>query len=208
MSTLLFASRLVLTAVFAVAGVAKLADRDASAKDLRTFGLPQAVARHAVAPLAAVEIGLAAAMQVDSAAGVAALGAAAVLLAGVARMAWVLAHRRDEDCGCFGSLRRTRIGLRTLARDVLLAAAAIAVVLRASDPGQSPAGWVAALSAIALLAGLLMLCALVALARLLALRRRSVALRMAQRLSAEIGAPSESAPAAGTPPARRERGGK
>jgi len=186
MDVLLLASRLVLCAVFLVAGVAKLADRVRAREDLCALGVPQALAHPAATALGCAEIVLGAALAFDGVAVPAALGALAILAAGIARGAWSVAGGREEDCGCFGSVRRSPIGARTIARDLLLAGAAVLLVSHGGELGVSPAGWIAGLPPLGLLAAAAAASLLGVLAFLLALARRRAARRLVEQLSARL----------------------
>jgi len=66
MATLILAARLVLAAVFAAAGVAKLLDRKGSAKSLAEFGVPVGLAPAMGVVLPVVELACVMALVVDA----------------------------------------------------------------------------------------------------------------------------------------------
>src|SRR5690348_1071380 len=95
--------RIGLAAVFAVAGVAKLMDREGSAGAARGFGLGSFASVAAlVVPL--VELTLAPALIPASSARFAAAGAAALLATFTVAIGVALARGRRPDCHCFGQL--------------------------------------------------------------------------------------------------------
>lgn len=136
MTAALVLARIGLAAVFAVAGVAKLADREGSARAAREFGLGRLASAAAVlVPL--VELGIAAALVPVSSARVAAAGAALLLLAFAVAIVVALARGQRPDCHCFGKLHSSQAGPATLLRNTGLAAVAAAVA--AGPAGQ--VGW-------------------------------------------------------------------
>ena len=137
MSVALLLARLLLAAVFLVAGFAKLADLAGSRRALRDFGVPAMIADPAGVLLPVAELAVAVALAPAATAWWGALGALALLLLFVAGIGASLARGRTPDCHCFGQLHATPIGWRTVARNLGLAAVAGLVVWqggRASGP--------------------------------------------------------------------------
>lgn len=126
-------ARLLLAAVFAVAGVAKLADREGSRAALSEFGVPTRLARPLVYLLSTVELAIAAALVPAASARPAAVAAAALLGAFAAAIA--LVRGRKPDCHCFGRLHSAPAGAGTPAR--YLALGGVGAVF-ASQPSSSP----------------------------------------------------------------------
>jgi peroxiredoxin len=176
----LLGARLVLAAVFAVAGVAKLLDRPGAREALAGFGLSARLATPLSVALPVVELSVAAALVPRAFAWWAALGALGLLLAFTAVIARSLARGERPPCRCFGQLRAATVGWRTLARNGALAALAAFVIGAGwSDPGGSAVGWLGALApaertlAVLGLGALALLAAVVGLlARLLAQQAR------------------------------------
>ena len=164
--------RLLLAAMFAVAGIAKAIDRAGGRDAVRTFGVPAALAGPIGLALPAIELALAAALLVDPVAALAAAAAALLLALFTVAVAIALARGRQPDCRCFGQLRPHRAGRGTVARDAALTAAAAAVAaLGWNRPVLSPVAWLGDLqpaTAIALMACLV-------LAMVVALRAGSTA---------------------------------
>jgi uncharacterized membrane protein YphA (DoxX/SURF4 family) len=140
-------ARLVLAAIFAVAGAAKLADRDDARRTLRGFAAPDAL----VAPLALLvpiaELATAGALIPAPTVVAGALGAIVLLAVFSAAIAVAIARGRQVECGCFGRLYSSMVSSRTLARNGALAAVAAFVLAGAlSAPATSATDWITELS--------------------------------------------------------------
>ena len=145
--------RLILAAIFATAAVAKIAGRRSVPTTLRAFGVPSGAAKLLTLLLPAAELAVAAALVPAVTARYGALAAAGLLAAFTGAVAYQLARGRRPDCNCFGELHSAPIGSGTLARNViLLAAAAFVAVHRA--PALSA---VAALVLLAVVEGALLI---------------------------------------------------
>src|SRR6266403_2208714 len=128
MTLLLLFARLLLCAVFLVAGLAKLADLSGSRQAMRDFGVPNKLADFFGLLLPLTEIAVAVALVVPLTSWWGAIGALALLLIFVAGISYNLAHGRTPDCHCFGQLHSAPAGWSTLIRNLLLAAIAGVVV--------------------------------------------------------------------------------
>ena len=128
MDVVLFIARLLLAAVFIVAGFAKLADLPGSRQALRDFGVPAVLANPSGVLLPLAEIAVAVALIPSVSAWWGALGALALLLLFVAGISYNLARGRTPDCHCFGQIHSSPAGWPTLIRNLLLAAIAGFVV--------------------------------------------------------------------------------
>jgi peroxiredoxin len=147
MDVALLALRLLLSAVFAIAGIAKLADRTGSARMVRGFGLPApwAPALGLFLPLA--ELVTALALIPVSSARYGALAALGLLVAFSVAIGANLVRGRTPDCHCFGQIHSAPAGWATLARNGALAVAAAFVAWQGwSDPGPSALGWLGTLT--------------------------------------------------------------
>jgi hypothetical protein len=106
--------------------------------------LPAVLVGPAAIVLPAVEAALAAALATPRLGAAGLVGAAALLLVYAGAMAVNLARgRRDLDCGCLGFARRRPIGPGLVARNLVLAAAALG---GAAAPGLRPLLWVDAVT--------------------------------------------------------------
>jgi peroxiredoxin len=144
----LLIGRLLLAAVFALSGVAKLTDQAGSRQAMIAFGLPRSLATPLGRLLPLAELAVAAALLPAVSAWWGALGALALLLAFVVGIGANLARGRKPDCRCFGQLHSSPVGRKTLARNGLLMAVAAFIVWKgAENAGPSTVGWVGDLTA-------------------------------------------------------------
>jgi uncharacterized membrane protein YphA (DoxX/SURF4 family)/peroxiredoxin len=148
MDSLVLAFRLLLAAVFATAGVAKLLDLTGSRRALEDFGVPVRLARPGGLLLPLFEIAIAAALLFPGSARWGAFAAAGLLGAFVVVIANALAHGRAPDCHCFGQLHSEPAGWSTLARNSVLIA--VAATVAALGPGPSIPDWIGERSALEL----------------------------------------------------------
>jgi hypothetical protein len=123
-----------MAAVFAVAAVAKLADLRGSREAVADFGVPRRAARWIGLALPLVELCIAGAL-LTGAARWGALGAAVLLAVFADAMAWNLSRGRSPECHCLGQVRSAPASWRAVARNVVLAAVALAVFVL--GPGAS-----------------------------------------------------------------------
>src|SRR5215218_5672623 len=153
MDIVLLFARLLLAAVFIVAGGAKLADREGSRRAVADFGVPGALAAPLGTLLPLAELAVAAALIPTSTAFWGAVGALVLLLLFVAGIGANLARGRKPDCHCFGQLHSSPAGWSTLARNGVLAAIAAFLVWQGleGEVGPSVIGWLGALSTTQLL---------------------------------------------------------
>jgi peroxiredoxin len=153
-------ARLLLSGVFAVAGVAKLAHPWGSRAAIEGFGVPARFAGAAGRLLPVAELASAVALFVPISAWWGAVAAAGLVALFIAVISASLARGRTPDCHCFGQLHSTPVGPWTLLRNVALIALAALVISRGSAaPEVSPVGWVDRVSAVELV----LICAAVVL---------------------------------------------
>ena len=161
MDAALLIARLLLAAVFTLAGVAKLSDLKGSRKAIIEFGLPALLASPLALLLPLAELAVAAALIPASSAWWGALGALGLLLSFVVGISINLARGKKPECHCFGQLHSAPAGWKTLARNGVLAAVAGFVLWEGYDvAGPSAISWLGALSAaqlLSLLGGVLVL---------------------------------------------------
>lgn len=127
--------RAMLVAVFATAGLAKLADMEGSRGAVAGFGVPERLARPLGTLLPFAELTVTALLLFGGTARAGALGALALLLAFSAGIAAAMARGEAPDCHCFGQLHSEPAGPRTLARNLSLASLAAIAAFAGSDPG-------------------------------------------------------------------------
>jgi peroxiredoxin/uncharacterized membrane protein YphA (DoxX/SURF4 family) len=137
MDAALVIARLLLACVFALAGIAKLLDRDGSRKAAAGFGVPDRLAGVVGILLPLAELATAVALLP------AATAALALLLLFVVAIAANLARGRQPDCHCFGQIHSEPAGPATLIRNGVLAAVAGLVVAQGpSGGGPEVLAWV------------------------------------------------------------------
>jgi thiol-disulfide isomerase/thioredoxin len=148
------AARVVLFAVFALAGVTKLADRAGTARAAAAFGAPRRLASPLAIAIPVAELAVAALILPAATAVAGAAGALALLAVFSTAIAISLAHGRSIDCHCFGSTHSAPISAKTLARNAGLAAvAAIAFAASLTVSPLSAVAWVGQLHGAELVAG-------------------------------------------------------
>jgi thiol-disulfide isomerase/thioredoxin/uncharacterized membrane protein YphA (DoxX/SURF4 family) len=148
MGSALLVLRLLLACVFAVAGVAKLADLPGSRRAVVDFGVPERFAAVAGAGLPVVEFAVAVALIVSAAARFGAFAALVLLAVFVVAIAVAMVRGNVADCHCFGQLHSAPVGWRTLLRNLALAAVAAFVAVEGwHSPGVSATAWIGRLTA-------------------------------------------------------------
>src|ERR1041385_3627040 len=125
MSLLLLLSRLLLGAVFGVSGISKLVDIKGSRKSLADFGVPGFLATPLGVLLPLAELTCAVALIPNASVWWGALGVVALLALFIIAISINLARGRRPDCHCFGQLGSSPVSGKTLARNVVLLAAAV-----------------------------------------------------------------------------------
>jgi thiol-disulfide isomerase/thioredoxin len=140
----------ILAAVFATAGVAKLRDRQGTQDSLQEFGVPKSVVSPFAVALPLAELATAVALVPRPSAQWGGLAALVLLLAFIAGITRALARGEAPDCNCFGQIHSEPAGRGTVVRNIVLAAVATLVVVE--GPGPSVTGWIADRSAAELVA--------------------------------------------------------
>jgi peroxiredoxin len=135
-------SQLVLAAVFAVAGVAKLADLPRTRRAAESFGVSPRLSPAAAVLLPVAELAIAAALLLAATARWGALAAIVLLLAFSVATVRVLRNGTTVDCNCFGGLTQTEVGRGTLIRNSLLGLLGAFVAIGVESVGAF--GWVTA----------------------------------------------------------------
>ena len=136
MSGFVLGVRLVLAAVFAVAGVAKLLDAAGSRGALEGFGVPRGAARLASTVLPVVELAIAAGLLVPASAWWSALAAAGLLAVFMAAIGLSMARGAAPDCHCFGRLHSAPVSWSTQLRNGVLAAFVVLCAVAAGKAGS------------------------------------------------------------------------
>lgn len=139
MGVVALGGRALLVAVFVVAAIGKLVDRNAARRALSDFRVPRALVRPIgwLLPLAELSVAILLLVQpLSRAAAFAAVGLLVLFMAGVAA---AMARGEAPDCNCFGQIGSAPAGKGTLLRNAVLAAVAIFVGLY--GPGVDPGSW-------------------------------------------------------------------
>jgi peroxiredoxin len=189
-------ARLVLVAVFAVAGWAKLSDRSGTYQAVVDFGVPKAVARPVAAVLPFAELVVAGLLLFSGSAVWGAVGAAVLLGLFIVAISVSLARGKRPDCHCFGQVHSEPVGAKTLVRNVVLIGLAVFVIAEGRGTnawnffdGLTAAAWVG------LAAGLVIAAALGVLAWLVVnlIAQQGRLLNRIDTLEAALGIENESA---------------
>jgi thiol-disulfide isomerase/thioredoxin len=165
MDLALLLARLLLAAVFTVAGLAKLADLPGSRQAVRDFGAPARLAAPLGFLLPVAELAVAIALIPNVSAWWGALGALVLLLVFVAGIGASLARGKHPDCHCFCQIHSRPASWPTLVRNGVLAVVATFILWQgAEDPGKSVVEGFEMLSSIDQVSGIVGLAALALLA--------------------------------------------
>jgi len=145
----LLSFRLLLAAVFLLAGASKLVDPLGFRRTLRDLGLPPALARPMVLLLPLLELAVGAALVSARLAWYGARGAIGLLAAFMVVVGIAMIRGRKPDCHCFGQLHSAPVGWPTLVRNGVLAVFAGWLASRSpGNLGPDPWAWFASLGVI------------------------------------------------------------
>lgn len=129
MEIILLTIRLILFAIFALAGIGKLLDLKGSEKAVKDFGTPEELAKFFAVALPFAEIVFAVCLLFVETSWVGALGALILLLTFIGGMIWQLAQGNAPDCHCFGAIHSEPVSRKSLIRNVVFAVLALALIL-------------------------------------------------------------------------------
>lgn len=129
MELLLLVIRSLLAAVFGVAGVAKLVDRDGSRKAMLEFGVPPSISNLAAILLPVVEIAIAFSLLFVKTSWPAAIAGSSLLAFFCAGIVYQLVKGNAPDCHCFGQLHSEPVSVFALVRNVFFFAAGVILVI-------------------------------------------------------------------------------
>ena len=142
MAMVLLCARLLLSAVFCVAGITKLADLAGTRRAMIGFGIPERFAAPLALGLPLAEILIALALIPSNSAWTAAIAASGLLSIFVIAIAVNLARGRTPDCHCFGQLHSEPVGLSTLIRNMaLMIVAGFIVAEGKTNAGANVLSW-------------------------------------------------------------------
>ena len=148
--SLALVARLLLAIVFVVAGWAKLTDRAGTRDAAVAFGAPEALAGPLALLIPLAELAAAVLLLPAATAFAGAIVALGLLTAFSIAIAMNLAQGRAPECHCFGQLHSAPAGPKTLARNGVLTAAAVLVLVGGGGP--SAVAWIGRLHDSALVA--------------------------------------------------------
>lgn len=134
MSLFLLIIRVVLAALLATAGIAKLADLKGAEKAAKGFGIPGPLATFGPAILSVAEIVLGLMLLFPSVSWFGAIGAAVLLVAFIVMMMYQWSKGNAPDCHCFGQLHSEPVGIKSIIRNVIFLG--LAAIPLASGPGN------------------------------------------------------------------------
>lgn len=158
MSTLLLIARVALGAVFAVAAIGKLVDRDGSREAAERFGVGTRVAGPFTIGLPVVELGIAIGLILTATFAWAAVAAAALLVMFSVALVRAIARGDHFDCHCLGAAGSAHVGPAALVRNLgLLAVAGFVAVAGSHTGGESVLSAAADLGAVAIVLGIAMI---------------------------------------------------
>jgi thiol-disulfide isomerase/thioredoxin len=143
---LFLAGRLLLAAVFGVAGFSKLASVSRARDGIIEFGVPKSLATPITVALISSELAVAIVLLRSATLWYGAIGALVLLSIFSVGIAANLLRDRRPNCNCFGQLHAAPIGWPTFARNVALGAVAVLVIAYGRD-AQAPAAWTISLTA-------------------------------------------------------------
>lgn len=121
--------RLVLAAMFVVAGAAKLRDRQGARQAVGDFGVPSVLVGFGAVALPLVELLVAVAIVFDPTSRLGAAGASVLLAVFIAAIVRVIRQGRVVACHCFGSVHSATVGPKTIMRNGVAAALAVYVAI-------------------------------------------------------------------------------
>jgi uncharacterized membrane protein YphA (DoxX/SURF4 family)/thiol-disulfide isomerase/thioredoxin len=158
MSLIVAVLRVLLSAIFGVAGVTKFLDQPGTREAVTNFGAPKSVAPSVAIVLPLVELGIAVGLLFTATAWWSALAALMVLSIFVVAISANLARGNTHECHCFGQIYSRPLGWPTLVRNILFALAAVTVLWNAK---QSQASIVASFSELTTSRALLLVAGLI-----------------------------------------------
>ncbi len=133
MENLLFILRIILIAIFGVAGIAKLYDLSGSKKAVEGFGVPESLAKPLGVLLPIAEILIALLLIFTQTSWYGAIGATALLAIFVGGMSWQMYKGNAPDCHCFGQVHSEPVSPKSIIRNVLFLIPAIALILSGKE---------------------------------------------------------------------------
>lgn len=125
--------RLLLAAIFGIAGIAKLLDLAGSKKAVEEFGVPKVLAKTVSIALPIAEVLIAVAFLFVETSWFAAIAGTSLLAAFIVGMFVQMAKGNAPDCHCFGQIHSEPISKKSVIRNVIFAVAGIVLIIGGSE---------------------------------------------------------------------------
>ena len=129
MEVILLLIRLILVAIFALAGIGKLLDLPGSEKAVKDFGVPEDLAKPFSVLLPIGEIFIAILLVFVQTSWLGAIGGFLLLLVFIGGMLVQMAKGNAPDCHCFGQIHSEPVSAKSLIRNAVFAALAFVLVV-------------------------------------------------------------------------------
>ena len=133
MEIILLLVRIILAAIFALAGIGKLLDLEGSEKAVKDFGVPDSVAKPFAVGLPIAEIIIALLLLSVSTSWIGAIGGFLLLLTFIGGMLWQMAKGNAPDCHCFGQIHSEPVSAKSLIRNAIFAILTFFLVLQGRE---------------------------------------------------------------------------
>jgi peroxiredoxin/uncharacterized membrane protein YphA (DoxX/SURF4 family) len=139
----LLAIRLVLFAVFAVAGIGKLLDIKGSIKATENFGIPESLSKIIGNMLPYLELLLAVGLLFQTTSWFAAIGLTCLLTAFIVGMLNQMRLGNAPECHCFGQFSSEPVSNKSVVRNVVFAVLSLALIVAGTNnQGLSAVNWI------------------------------------------------------------------
>jgi thiol-disulfide isomerase/thioredoxin len=145
MEILLLMIRMFLFGIFALAAVGKILDREGSENSIGSFGVPKTLVGMFAAILPVVEIAIAVSLLFVQTSWYGAIAGTLLMAIFIAGMLYQISQGKAPQCHCFGELHDSKVGVSSVIRNVIFAAAAAYLVFSGRNfqglpIGNDPAG--------------------------------------------------------------------
>jgi peroxiredoxin/uncharacterized membrane protein YphA (DoxX/SURF4 family) len=147
MEVSLLVIRLILFAVFAVAGIGKLLDIKGSVKATENFGVPESLSKIIGNLLPYLELLLAVGLLYQTTSWFAAIGLTCLLTAFIVGMLNQMRLGNAPECHCFGQFRSEPVSNKSVIRNAVFAVIALALIIAGREnQGLSAVNWIVELT--------------------------------------------------------------
>ncbi len=140
MEILLLTIRLFLFGIFAIAAVGKILDREGSESSIESFGVPKALVGTFATILPIAEIAIAVSLLFVQTSWYGAIAGALLMAVFIAGMLYQISQGKAPQCHCFGELHDSKVGVSSVVRNVVFAAAALYLVFSGRNFQGLPIG--------------------------------------------------------------------